>query len=206
MIKHLIGWSLILLAACDATDRVAIEIELPVDTLELTVRDTFIDTIPVFDTIPVYLDTLPFYLDTIPVFDTTFVVQRVDTTEHPLEGFLLDYGDQREINLIPVTVTTPTSVWVKISLSGNNQKDEAWQLQANGSPVGEQACPVVPDYPPLGTDWVFVGNLPAGEFFLRAVHAILIECYPPTNNFSSANSVHFRSLRLITTVFEEEGL
>ena len=180
--------------SCDAHSSRIVEIELPVRV----------------DTLPGRVDTLPGRVDTLIEFDTTFVfdttrlVARWDTTEVPLDVSILDYGDRTTADLAHVSLTVPALVWARIELSGNSQKDEAWQLQADGQPIGAQACPVVPDHPPLGTDWVFVGWLPAGDWELRAVHAILVECYPPTDYFRTANSVHFEALRLVSIIFEEE--
>ena len=202
MIRYLVGLAVILLAACDARATKLIEIELPVDTVPGTV-DTVTDTVEVFlpgDT--VYDTTL--VTDTLPGTVDTLTLEAVpDTIEIPVEGFILDYANTIA-NLVPVVLTRSATVWVLIELSGNGQKDEAWQLQASGEPVGQGACPVVPDHPWLGTGWVHVGDLEAGAWNLRAVHAIEVECYPPVASFATANSVHFKAIRLVTTRLEEQ--
>ncbi len=194
----------LLVAACDARDSRIVEIELPRDTVPgpATV-DTVLDTLEVFlpgDT--VYDTTL--VVDTLPgTVDTLTLVAVPDTIEIPVEGFILDYANTIA-NLAPVVLTRRATVWVRIELSGNGQKDEAWQLQAGGEPIGQGECPVVPDHPWLGSGWVHVGDLGPGAWDLRAVHAIEVECYPPTDGFRSANSVHFEAIRLVTTRLEEQ--
>ena len=86
---------------------------------------------------------------------------------------------------------------MEIELSGNTQKDEAWGLLQSGINTVPLDCPLVPDYPWLGTDWVFVGFAEPGEFSLEARHASLYDCYDPVDYFKSANSVHFKQVKFV---------
>lgn len=203
--RHLRGWPaliLLVMLGCDARATRVIDVELPVDTILGEVR---VDTVFRVDTLPGRVDTIPgdtvFRVDTLPG-DTVRLEAVPDTLEWELEASILDY-DRTRAELRVITLTARGQVFVRVELSGNSQKDEAWGLEAGGELIGLEPCPVVPDHPWLGDGWVHVGELAPGMWALEAVHAIEIECYPATDGFRSANSVHFQALRVITTRLEE---
>ena len=172
------------------------EVTVPVDTITVSFVDTIVvrvaDTVLRIDTVVVH--------DTTLVRDSVFTHSEPDSLIFPLEGYIGD-ATMETLDLGTYQIPELSRVWVRIELSANSQKDEAWGLrqvlsgQARDVPL--QSCPLVPDYPWLGEGWVFVGFAKAGEFSLEARHAFLYDCYDPVDGFRSANSVHFKAIKFV---------
>ena len=189
-------------------------IQLPPDTIvivdTLTVIDTltFVDTLVVHDTTfvtdtLVVVDTI-FVVDTLFVVDTIFVTDTLmivkDSVSFELSGFITDHDTDRDLGdfTIPDHIAFGVLVVVEIALSGNAQLDEAWALSVDDVFVGPSACPIVPDNPVFGRGEVLLGwSNASGTVEVEARHAKRFSCYPPIDNFRTANSVHFKGLTFI---------
>jgi hypothetical protein len=176
---------LLLLTGCKNDAVTSANITIPVDTLDIFTTG---DTVFVFDTL-VIVDTIPTQL----VYDSVVF---------PLEGYIGDASTGMDVlDLGNYHLPTYAQVWVMIELSHNSQKDEAWglvqEMISERRDIPTLDCPLVPDYPWLGTDWVFVGFAEPGEFSLEARHASLYDCYDPVDYFKTANSVHFKQVKFV---------
>ena len=171
---------------------------LVTDTLTLTDTLSVTDTLFVTDTLPPVVDTL-FVTDTLPaVTDTLIVRPKKDSVTYALEGYITD-DEWLRTTLGAFSVPPhdgPVEVWVKVELSGKHQKDEAFVLLKDGVPISDYACPVNPDNPTFGTDWVRVGTVDDGGE-ISAQHAKLWSCYPPNHAFFTPNSVWFKQLKFV---------
>ena len=186
----------LLIAGCNSDATTSATITIPIDTVTVIQVD-FVsvhsrDTLLVTDTIIIR--------DTIIEIDTVLIQSKHDSVVFPLEGYI---GDATMASLDLGTFQMPerAQVWVQIELSGNKQKDEVWGLRqlASGQAIDIVSldCPLVPDYPWVGTGWVFVGYVDPGTFSLEARHASLYDCYDPVDYFRTANSVHFRQVKFV---------
>ncbi len=181
---------LLLLTGCKNDAVTSANITIPIDTLDISTHDTVRTS----------------STDTVFVFDTTVVVDTVltqlvyDSVVFPLEGYIGD-ATMETLDLGTFQIPELAQVWVQIELSGNSQKDESWGLRqllsGQDREVSYHDCPLVPDHPWLGTDWVFVGYAMPGSFSLEARHASLYDCYTPVDYFKTANSVHFEQVKFV---------
>lgn len=181
---------LLLLTGCKNDAVTSANLTIPVDTTTVIQ----VDTIPSDD-----VDTV-FVTDTLIRVDTVLTQLVYDSVVFPLEGYIGD-ATMETLDLGRFQVPTRAQVWVQIELSANSQKDEAWGLvqilqnQSRDIPVLD--CPIVPDHPWLGSDWILVGFAEPGDFSLEARHASLYDCYDPVDYFRTANSVHFKQIKFV---------
>lgn len=177
---------LLLLTGCKNDAVTSANITIPVDTLDIST----------FDTVRTRTSDTVFVFDTTVIVDTVLTQLVYDSVVFPLEGYIGD-ATMEILDLGIFQIPERAHIWVEIELSGNTQKDEAWGLLQSGINTVPLDCPLVPDYPWLGTDWVFVGFAEPGEFSLEARHASLYDCYDPVDYFKSANSVHFKQVKFV---------
>ncbi len=138
---------------------------------------------------PAVKDSVDIALDSV-----VFITDEAGETEASLGSF----------DIPPHVEARGVEVYVRVSLSGVEQKDEAFGLGTveGGGPVfiGDPACPVVRDDQSLvDENWVLVGtaDLPAAEREFLARHAIEFACYDPEDNFETPNSVHFLRIKFV---------
>ncbi len=137
---------------------------------------------------PAVLDSVIFAIDDI------FIIAEAGETEASLGSF----------EIPPHIEARGVEVQVRIRLSGDEQKDEAFALGtiegAGAVFIGDPDCPVVRDDPNLvGESWVLVGSadLPAAQKEFLARHAIEFECYDAVDSFRTPNSVHFFGIKFV---------
>jgi len=194
---------LLLLTGCDRDASAITSINIPIDTITVVQRDTLnvssIDTLFITDTLIV--------VDSVFLVDTVLTQLVYDSVVFPLEGYIGDASTGMDVlDLGNYHLLTSAQVWVRIELSHNNQKDEAWglvqEIKSEHRDIPSLDCPLVPDYPWLGSGWVFVGFAEAGSFSLEARHASLYDCYSPVDSFRTANSVHFKQIKFVWAALE----
>ena len=179
---------LLLLTGCKNDAVTSANITIPIDTV----------VVSTFDTVRTRTSDTIFVFDTTVVVDTVLVVMQsvYDSVVFPLEGYIGD-ATMETLDLGTFQIPERARIWVELELSGNTQKDEAWGLLQSGINTVPLDCPLVPDHPWLGTDWVFVGYAMPGSFSLEARHASLYDCYTPVDYFKTANSVHFEQVKFV---------
>ena len=187
---------LLLLTGCDRDASAITSINIPIDTVTVVQGDTLnvssIDTLFITDTLIV--------VDSIFLVDTLLIQSKYDSVVYPLAGYIGD-ATMETLDLGTFHLHERAEVWVRVELSGKTQKDEAWGLRQEGldqaTDIPYMNCPLVPDHPWSGSDWVFVGFVIAGDFSLEARHASLYDCYDPVDYFKTANSVHFKEIKFV---------
>lgn len=176
------------------TTLVSDTIQLPPDTITL-VDTTFVyDTTLVTDTL-IVVDTI-LDVDTLMIVKDSVIWEFDDVSVWDYEG-----GSSPGVENVLGTFTAPEHVpfgmvaALYVSLSGTNQSNESFAVGFDQGWIGP-SCPVHPDNPALGEDWVVLGWTEfsgAKEFVLR--HGSQFECYP-LHNVSGANSVHSTAFML----------